>query len=203
MGTVANIIDALRRIGRPTEKSALRRQDDQLEGREVLNRRRERLKDSEGEAEQFVATIEPVDETVVPLSDEDLRPIIEDAALLSTFMAKFQGSNVSGWNLNDLDAAFCSWLDASDKCGYTDEAIVAILGAGFGQYCAEHLNMRWVRFVDKDSETLGLQGIERDVRGFPYHTILKRIADSERGFFLPVFISLRHAFENARCHGAA
>jgi hypothetical protein len=161
------------------KKSALRRQDDQLKGREVLNRRRERLKDS------------------------DLSPIIEDAALLPTFMAKFQGSNVSSWNPNDLDAAFCAWLEASDKCGYTDEAVVAILGAGFGQYCAEHLHMRWVRFIDKDSEALGLQGIERDFRGFPYHTIMKRIPDSEHGFFLPVFTSLRHASETARCHGVA
>jgi hypothetical protein len=66
-GTVANIIDALRRIRRSTEKSALRRQGEQLESREVLSRRRQRLQVPEGEIEQFVATIEPVEETIVPL----------------------------------------------------------------------------------------------------------------------------------------
>jgi hypothetical protein len=199
---VANIIDALRRIGRSTERSALKRQDDQLEGKEVLSRRRQRLKDPEG-IEQFVATIEPVEEAVVPLSVDELRPIMENAALSSAFLTTFMESSGSVLDPENLDAAFQSWLEADDRFGYTNEAVTEILGAAFGQYCADRLNMRWVRFIDKDGEVLGLQGIERDFRGFPYHSISKRITDSEYGFFVPVFVSLRNAFDDARCHGAA
>jgi hypothetical protein len=101
MGVVTNIIDALRRIGSPTQKTALTRQDAQL--------------------------------------------------------------------------------------GFTDEAVIELLGAMFGHYCVGRLNMRWVKLSDADGSTLAIEGVDLEFRGFPFQTISKRIADSEYGFFVPVF----------------
>jgi hypothetical protein len=56
MGVVTNIIDALRRIGSPSQKAALKRQDAQLEGKEVLERRRVRIDGEFGKANAFIAS---------------------------------------------------------------------------------------------------------------------------------------------------
>jgi hypothetical protein len=47
--------------------------------------------------------------------------------------------------------------------------------------------MRWIKLSDTDGTTLAVDGVDREFRGFPFHTVSKRIADSEHGFFAPVF----------------
>jgi hypothetical protein len=196
MGTVSNILEALRRIGRPTEKTVLQRQDEQLVGQTVLSRRRRRIEDPLGVAESFIAHVEPSEETVTPLSEEELRPIRHNAALVARFLVSFNVSVGSEWRLEDLDLGFKAWLEASDKLGYSNEAVVEILGAAFGEHCANTLGMRWIRVQDKYGEALGLQGIRRDARGFPFHTVEKRIPVAEYGFLVPVYISLKHSLNS-------
>jgi hypothetical protein len=195
-GIVRNIVHALRRLGSATQKSALRRQDEQLRGQQVLSRQRIRIRDSGSEVEGFVAKIAPVEEKIVPVSVGEVRSILENARLTGAFIRTFHGVQGVDWSLQDLDAAFAAWLHADDKLGYTDAAVVEILGAGFGQYCASHLNMRWIRVTDSLGTAIGLQGRESDFRGFPFHSISKRIPDCEYGFFGSVFISLKHARES-------
>lgn len=79
---------------------------------------------------------------------------------------------------------------APDKLGFTDEAVMELLGAMFGHYCVVKLNMRWIKLSDANGSTLATEGVDREFRGFPFHTISKRIADSEYGFFAPVFALL-------------
>jgi hypothetical protein len=43
-----------------------------------------------------------------------------------------------------------------------------------------------------------VEGVEREFRGFPFQTITKRIADSEYGFFVPVFALLANNAAEAR-----
>lgn len=74
MGVVSNIIDALRRIGKPPEKSAIARQDRQLEGKEVLERRREIIRGPEGNVPAFIATTKPTPETVHSRAAARTRP---------------------------------------------------------------------------------------------------------------------------------
>lgn len=73
MGLITDILDAIRRIGSPTQRSALKRQDAQLDGKIVTDRRREMARSSLGTTEQFVATTEPVPETIRPFNEEEAR----------------------------------------------------------------------------------------------------------------------------------
>lgn len=197
MGIVTNIIDALRRIGRPVEKSALRRQDELLQGHEVFERERQIIRDPLGTAETFRARTAATPETVVALSDEEIKPIAENAALARRLIETFLGASAVELTLEELDQAFAAWLSSDDKLGYSDEAVVEILGAAFGEYCRRQLNMRWIRHTDQHGTALGVDGVEREFRGFPYHSVAKRIADREEGFFLPVFIALKKNSQEA------
>jgi hypothetical protein len=70
---------------------------------------------------------------------------------------------------------------------------VQILGASFGQYCADTLEMRWVVITDQDGTAAAIRGAKKDYRAFPFHAIWKRIRDRENGFFKPIYISLEEA----------
>ena len=193
MGIVTNVIDALRRFGSPTQKTALERQDRQLEGKQVIERRREVARSELGHTPMFVATTEAEPETVVPLSAEELAPIVENADLVGAFLNAFLGRAPGDHFLDDLDDAFRAWTEASEKQGYTNEAVIAIVGAAFGRFCTETLGMRWVRLTDGDGTDIAIQGIAKDFRGFPYNAISKRIPVREHGFFKPIYISLQDA----------
>jgi len=193
MGVVTNIIDALRRLGTPTQKSAIGRQDEQLRGKHVIGRRRHVARSELGHADGFVATTKPEPETVVPLSAEELAPILENAELIGAFLEAFLGRAPSEQFLDDLDEAFGAWTQAKEKKGYTNEAVVEIVGAAYGRFCAEKLGMRWIRLTDADGIAVAIQGITKDFRGFPYNAISKRIPVGEHGFFKPIYISLQDA----------
>ena len=195
MGIVTTIIDALRRVGSPTQRTAIERQDEQLKGMRIIDRRRHVARSELGQSSTFVATTEPEPETVVPLSDEELTPILENAELVAPFLDAFLGRSPSKQFLDDLDDAFGGWSEANDKKGYTDEAVVEIVGAAFGRFCAETLGMRWIRLADADGTAIAIQGRTKDFRGFPYHAISKRIPSGEYGFFKPIYISLQDAAE--------
>ena len=191
MGVVSNIIDALRRIGKPTEKTAIARQDQDLAGKEVLERHRQLIRDPGGDFHAFIVTTKPLPETVHILTDEEVHPLHENVAYGIEFLKRFDAYNGTEWTLDNLDAAFASWLNASDRRGYSDEAVIELLGAMFGHYCNSQLNMRWIKLTDQDGTTLAVEGVLKGFRGFPYQTISKRIPDSEYGFFKPVFALLK------------
>lgn len=193
MGIVTTVIDALRRFGSPTQKTAIERQDEQLKGKRIIDRRRHVARSELGQTSTFVSTTEPEPETVVPLSDEELAPILENAELVRSFLDAFLGRGTSEQFLDDLDEAFAAWSGASEKKDYTNEAVVEIVGAAFGAFCAETLGMRWIRLTDADGTAIAIQGLTKDFRGFPYHAISKRIPSGEYGFFKPIYISLQDA----------
>jgi Domain of unknown function (DUF3806) len=193
MGIVTNIIDALRRFGSPTQKTAIERQDRQLQGKQVIERRREVSRSELGHTPTFVATTKAEPETVVPLSAEELAAIIENAELVGAFLDAFLGQARGEHFLDDLDDAFSAWTEASEKQGYTNEAVIQIVGAAYGRFCVETLGMRWIRLTDADGTAVAIQGITKDFRGFPFHVISKRIPVREHGFFKPIYISLQDA----------
>lgn len=146
----------------------------------------------------FLASTESQPETVEVLSAEELKPILENAGSIDRFLDAFLGRRRSDDFLADLDDAFGAWCEAGDKNGYTNEATVEIVGAAFGQYCAETLGMRWIRVKDADGASIAIQavttdarGATHDVRGFPYDAISKRIPAGEHGFFKPLYVSFQ------------
>jgi hypothetical protein len=195
MGIVTTIIDALRKFGSPTQRSAIQRQDEQLQGKRVIERRRHVSRSELGQSATFVATAEPEPETVAPLSDDELAPILENAALVDAFFKAFACGDVSNHLLDRLDNAFSAWTEAIEKKGYTNDAVVEIVGAAFGKFCAEALNMRWIRLTDADGTAIAIQGRTKDFRCCPFHAIAKRVPLGEYGFFKPIYISLQDAAE--------
>lgn len=193
MGTISNIIDALRRVGTPTQKSALRRQDEQLRDKQIVGRRREVFRCALGTAETLIATVAPAPETVTVLTSEELDAVLESANGVARFLNIFLSTNIGKWSLNELDVAFERWINSNDKRGYGADVVVQIAGAAFGQFCVENLDMRWVKIVDNLGTSLGVQGIEKDFRAYPFSVVQKRIIDSEFGFFKPVYISIEAA----------
>jgi hypothetical protein len=198
MGVVTNILGALRRLGSGTQKTALERQDAQLAGQDVLERRQLNIDGPFGRAQAFVATTAPVEENVVVLSEDEVKPINENVEYGRNFLEAFGVATGRDWTLTDLDTAFAAWLLAHDKLEFTNEAVMELLGAMFGHYCTVQLNMPWIKLSDANGTTLAIEGVDREFRGFPFQTITKRIADSEYGFFVPVFALLAGNSEEAR-----
>lgn len=196
MGIVTTVIDALRRFGSPTQRTAIERQDEQLNGKEVIERRRGVARSELGHTPLFIATTKGEPETIVPLSPAELAPIMENAELVTAFLDMFIERKPGAHFLDDLDGAFEVWTRAQDKQGYTNDAVIEIAGAAFGKYCAETLDMRWIRLSDADGTATAVQGKTKDFRGFPFHAISKRIPAGEYGFFKPIYISLQDAAES-------
>lgn len=196
MSFVSNIIDSLRRVGGATQKSALRRQDAQLEGMHVLERRQINIRDGRNLVNAFVATVAPAAETVVELTEDELRSIGENVEYGCGYLAAFVAPGAD--KLEDLDEAFRQWSAAQDKRGYSNEDVIELVGAMFGTYCCQQLNMRWIKVTDAFGTALAIEGIESEFRGFPYQTVSKRIADSEHGFLKPIFVLLKHQSAEAR-----
>jgi len=202
MSIVSNILDALRRIGSPSEKSALRRQDQQLHGMNVLERGRVIARHGDEIAPGFHATVEPFPEDVTQLTGAEIEPIHSNAALASSLFEQFNVDSSSDL-LDKLDKAFESWLYASDRFGYLDEDIIEILGAAFGNYCNETLGMKWIKVSDQYGVSVAIDGIEFEFRGFPYDSIRKRITDSEHTFFRGIYVALAHQKQRSRRRGDA
>ncbi len=140
-----------------------------------------------------MATTEPEPESVTPVSDETLQAIRRNASEALEFIRTYRSLVGTEWTLEDLDGAYESWVAGADKGTYSDDAVVEILGAAYGEYCANRLDMRWVTVSDRHGEAFAIQGRKKDFRGFPYHVIEKRLANAEYGFFGPIFVTLEAA----------
>ena len=201
MAVLSNIIEALRRIGTPSQRAALRRQDEQLEGREVLSRTRQRVRGSHGVADVFVASVAPSPEEVTVLGEDEVRGIVENVAYGLSMLRALGMSVGEDWTLDDLDLGFEVWL--ADPRGVTEDAAMELFGAMFGCYCASRLNMRWIKLSDSNGVTLAVDGDEGAFRAFPYQVVLKRIRDRESGFFRPVYVAVEHNAMRARSRECA
>ena len=188
----------LERIGlahTATERTAKERLERGLEGKTILSKGRRKLPGQDKAS--FVATVAPYPETLRSASADELAAVKENAALIQAFLKKYGEYRGGPWGLKDLDAAFESWIKSDRKAPYTDEAVIQITGAAFGEYCAQHLNMEWVLVEDADGKALAVVGVEKNFKGFPHFTVRKRIPVGEYGFFEPVFALLKEQAKDA------
>jgi hypothetical protein len=190
VGVILNIIDAIRRIGSSSQRSALRRQDEYLANKSVVARRVEINPSDTGRTKSVVATIEPVPETVRAFDEDELAAIEENAAQVSILSQRYLEKPLPQATPKELDEIFNAWAHSTERSAVSDEEIVQILGAAFGKYCALALNMRWVVVTDSGGSAAAIQGIAKDFRGFPFHSIWKRITADEQDFFVPILASL-------------
>jgi hypothetical protein len=199
--SVTRIIQALRRPGTPSQRNALRRQDEYLEGREVSEHSLASVDTPQGKVQSFRATVDAVDETVTAVDAQQQLELVELAAEAQEFLAEF-GDDAAADELARLDAAFAAWLHADDRLGYGEEDVVLMLGARFGAHCAEGLKMRWVLVEDAGGTAMALDGVEREFRAYRFHSIRKRIADHEHDYFRAVHAMLAEMSRSARLVGS-
>ncbi len=197
MAAFSYIVDALRRIGSQSEKSALRRQDRQLEGHTVLERSRATAIFGDETAIGFNAVIEPTPEEVSILQGEAHSGIVKNASLADGFFDAF-GIDSDADLLDRLDWGFEEWTLATDRLGYSGQAVVEILGACFGEHCIDSLGMRWIVVIDDYGTSLAIDGIDSEFRGYPYVSIQKRIETGEHSFFRGIYIFLANQKEVSR-----
>jgi len=88
VGVVTAIIGALRRRG-GTWKKAVERLDQMLEGKHVQQRFVRTVSDERGRTFSVDAAIEAGPEIIEPLSDDGVRPILENAAFVDRFLNAF------------------------------------------------------------------------------------------------------------------
>lgn len=197
MSVVSNIIDALRRVGSTAEKAALLRQDRQLEGRKIIERTYLTARLNGETATGIHAVVDPLDEKIRFLDDDEVALIRRNAALAASFFEAFD-IDASEDSLDKLDRSFEEWICSSEQRDYSGEAVVEILGACFGEYCNDALVMRWVSISDCHGTCLAVEGIDVEFRAFPYHSIEKRITDGEHTFFRGIYILLADQKQRSR-----
>lgn len=191
MGIVTTIIDALRRIGTPTQKSAIERLDAYVSDRRVIDERTETLRSELGSVQVFVARVEPEEEAVTPLSADELASILANADRVDDFLEAFAPGTASEFFLDRLDEAFARWINATDLLGYSGDDVVAITGAAFGRFCVDTLGLEWVEIVDQYGRSVAVEKDCGCVRCFPFDAVAKRIPVSEWGFFKAIYIALQ------------
>lgn len=182
--------ERLRVMEAPTVRNARLRQEQHLDRKTVLSRRRQTVNGATGPV-AFVATVAPYEQRFTPLSDEQLRSIRDNAKLIVPFMSFHAVKPSSEWSLEDLDMAFSAWTDSGRKEPYSDDFIIEVAGAAFGEHCAKHLNMEWVLVEDQDGKAIGLRSRVVEQQSFPFATVSKRIPVREHGFFKPVFLLIK------------
>lgn len=200
MSALSYIIDALRRMGSPTERSALRRQDEQLKGLTVLERSQHVARLENETASGFRAVVEPYPEEVFDLAADEIVLIRRNSELAASVFEVY-GIPPDSEPLDKLDQSFRSWL--SDRRDWSDSEVVEILGAHFGEHCCTHLKMKWVRVQDRHGVALAVEGIDACFRAFPYSSIEKRIAANEHTFFRGIFVHLADQNQRSRLRGDA
>ena len=144
---------------------------------------------------ELTATIKPYPETVQDPSEEVLQEIRAAAAELPYLMQAFLGQSVESWNPKDLDRTFSAWAGSPDKGRFTNEKVIQITGAAFGEYCNLHLNTRWRVVTDPIGTQLGIRTINNGVRAWPHSMVRKRVVAGEHEFFASVYETLRRPIE--------
>jgi hypothetical protein len=150
---------------------------------------------ADGQRKGLISTIKPYPETAVEPSEATLKDIRAAAAELPYLMQAFLGQSLQFGSLEHLDRTFSAWQLSADKGRFTQEKVVEITGAAFGEYCNLHLKTRWLMISDPAGRQLGVRSPNNRVTGWPHSTVKKRIDAGEHDFFAAVFETLRRSVE--------
>jgi Domain of unknown function (DUF3806) len=149
----------------------------------------------DGLGQGLVSTINPYAETVEELFESTRNDIRAAAAELPYLIQAFLGQNIPSWTLEDLDRTFSAWQLSADKGRFTEEKVVEITGAAFGEYCNLHLKTRWLIISDPAGRQAAIRSPNNRVTGWPFSTVRKRINAGEHDFFAAVYESLRRSVQ--------
>jgi hypothetical protein len=144
---------------------------------------------------ELTATIKPHPETVEDPSEEMLKEIRDAAAELPYLMQAFLGQTFESWSLEDLDRTFSAWQRSPDKGRFTNEKVIQITGAAFGEYCNLRLKTRWRVVTDPIGTQLGIRTVNNGVKAWPHNMARRRVVAGEHESFASVYEILRRPIE--------
>ena len=104
--------------------------------------------------------------------------------------------NKSGQKLSDipepkfLDQYFNIALQDTKQGAISEDDLINMFGAGFGQYFEEKANFQWVIYTDKYGTDLAVKSNETGMIGFPLSSTAKRLTDEFAGTFDAIFLTL-------------
>lgn len=180
-----------------TKFNAVERLRGYLRGRTASEIKDEVHETRDGPIEAVSATVEPAPEKLTPLNSDDLAGFSRNVGIADRLIASLLGPEALGRNrLKALDDTFASWLSAEDKLGFSSQAVVAVLGAAFGQYCIDTLDMEWTEVEDSTGICIAVIGRTTDVRSYPFSMIEKRLESLETGFMTNVYAVLKSHHES-------
>lgn len=100
--------------------------------------------------------------------------------------------------LENLDLTFAAWLESNDPAKEKSDDIIKIIGAAYGQYCIEHLGVRWAVIKDEFGTDIALVRENPTTRSFPFSSIQYRVEDKKTNFICALYESLKHLIDDAK-----
>ena len=189
--------DRIQLLRSPGSRSTIERQESYLKGQKAVNRRWETRDTPEGPVTTRTATIEPVEEIVVPMPESMLAEVREASGLVLRFVHDHvRAFDAPNWSLKDLDEAFANWQTGGDKRNYPPEAVEQIVGSAFGECCVDKLGMSWVLVTDAYGTAAAVEGTGtgeryKSMRSFPFAVVSKRIEAGESDFLIGIYRTLQ------------
>lgn len=94
--------------------------------------------------------------------------------------------------LENLDTAFAAWLNSTNPTKELPQDVEGIIGAALGQYCIEHLKLRWAVYTESEGSDFALVGDNPPTRSFPITSVRYRIEDRKTDFVGALYETIAH-----------
>ena len=125
---------------------------------------------------------------VLPLSAAQSQEILEQANAGAALLRKYIGSG-PGYAPEQIDSAIVAWSTASSGKEPTD-LVIERLGAYFGDYLAQKLDLEWKVYRDNRGSDLCVIHKKVWVFSFPHSTIYKAVVQGRQGALAEVEATL-------------
>ena len=122
-------------------------------------------------------------QTILEPNEAELKWIEANLQVARSAIKTFAPEHGEQITLAALDAAFATWLSQHDPQQEDPNPFINAFGIGFGQYLADHLDLKWAVVNDDAGTELAVHGQPGDILIFPTNFVAKRYATRETGFF--------------------
>ncbi|MDI9310259.1 MAG: DUF3806 domain-containing protein [Limnohabitans sp.] len=123
--------------------------------------------------------------------NKDLKIFIQDNLGLLSDLTNYYDLSLNNPEINFpqfLDKIFKLWKDDSNSKKPTEEEIISILGASFGDYIIKNLNFEWKLLTDKDGTDIILKHKKYQVTLFPFNSVEKACKEEKMDFFEAIYL---------------
>lgn len=144
----------------------------------------------EGPVTTTSTTVEGVPQSVVVASAKQVAEI----SALSSKAKVFAGTylpGVSNPTLKEFDDAFLLW-QREKKRTYTEQQVIAMLGAHLGSRLVAELDMEWVVVTDQYGSDFAVRAKKYEVLSFPFSSVAKRIERRQYEFMAGVYRTVQN-----------